>query len=104
MTRHGFCALALFAATASPAVAASRTYELPEETAALAQGPNLDLVQGNCGGCHSSEYIATQPRPLPNARAFWMAEVVKMQKAYGAPVEEGDVAKIVDYLVATYGK
>ena len=84
--------------------AAPRSYALPEETAELAPGPNLETVQGNCGSCHSSEYISIQPRTFTNPRAFWMSEVVKMQKAYGAPVEDADMTKIVDYLVATYGK
>lgn len=86
------------------AQAAPRSYALPEETATLAPGPNLETVQGNCGACHSSEYISTQPRSFANPRAFWTAEVTKMQHAYGAPVDDADVAKIVDYLVATYGK
>ena len=77
---------------------------MPEETAALAPGPNLELVQGNCAACHSSEYISTQPRGLPDPRAFWSGEVVKMKKAYGAPIEDADVTKIVEYLVATYGR
>ena len=86
------------------AQAAPRSYALLEETAELAPGPNLETVQGNCGSCHSSEYISTQPRTFTNPRAFWMSEVVKMQKAYGAPVEDADVTKIVDYLVTIYGK
>lgn len=101
--RYAVPFLALLA-VAAPALAAPRTYELPEETAALAPGPNLELVQGNCGGCHSSEYISTQPRQWPDARAFWTSEVVKMKKAYGAPLEDADVAKIVEYLVAAYGQ
>ena len=86
------------------AVAGPRVYTLPEETAELASGPHLETVQGNCGACHSSEYISTQPRNLANPRAFWTAEVAKMQRAYGAPVADADVPAIVDYLVATYGK
>ena len=34
------------------------TYELPDETAAFKPGPNLETVQGNCGACHSADYIA----------------------------------------------
>lgn len=86
------------------AVAEPRVYTLPEETAELASGPHLETVQGNCGACHSAEYISTQPRDLSNPRAFWTAEVTKMQKAYGAPVADADVPAIVDYLVATYGR
>ena len=86
------------------AQAATRTYDLPEETAGLAPGPHLETVQGNCGACHSSEYISTQPRTFRDPRAFWTAEVTTMQHAYGAPVADADVPAIVDYLVATYGK
>ena len=86
------------------AVAAPRTYTLPEETAALAPGPNQEAAMANCGACHSAEYVSTQPRNLPNPRAFWQAEVVKMRAAYGAPIDEADVSKIVDYLVSAYGK
>lgn len=89
---------------AAPATAAPRTYELPDETAQLAPGPGLELAMANCGACHSAEYVATQPRGLPNPRAFWQAEVVKMRAAYGAPIEEADIGRLVDYLVETYGK
>lgn len=96
--------LALALAGAWTVRAAPRSYALPEETAALADGPHLDVVQGNCAACHSAEYITTQPRGLANPRAFWTAEVTKMQKAYGAPVADADVPAIVDYLVQAYGK
>ena len=90
-------------AWAAPAVAAPRTYTLPDETATLAPGPNLDVVQQNCGACHSADYVSTQPRPLKDPHAFWQAEVVKMSKVYGAPIDPADVPKIVDYLTHTYG-
>ena len=89
---------------ATSARAAPHSYALPEETAELAPGPNLETVQGNCGACHSSEYISTQPRTFADPRAFWTAEVAKMQQVNGAPVAHSDVPAIVDYLVATYGK
>lgn len=85
------------------AQAAPRTYTLPEETAALAAGPNLETAQGNCASCHSADYISTQPRTFSDPRAFWKSEVVKMQKAYGAPVADADVPAIVEYLAQTYG-
>ena len=78
------------------------TYELPEETAAFRPGPNLDVVQGNCGACHSSDYVLTQPQGPKFKKDFWQAEVTKMIKVYGAPIEEADVPKIIEYLVATY--
>jgi hypothetical protein len=37
-------------------------------------------------------------------RKGWEAEVNKMVKAYGAPMEPGEVEKIVDYLATNYGK
>jgi mono/diheme cytochrome c family protein len=83
-------------------VAKPVTYELPEETATFKPGPNLDVVQGNCGACHSSDYIMTQPRGPKFGKDFWQAEVTKMITVFGAPIEAGDVPKIVDYLAATY--
>jgi len=96
--------LALALLTATPALAAPRTYDLPEETATLAPGPNHETAMNNCAACHSAEYVSTQPRNLPNPRAFWQAEVTKMRAVYGAPLDDADIPKIVDYLVATYSK
>ena len=90
-------ALGLVAARAVPVV-----YKLPEETAAFKPGPNLDVVQNNCTGCHSSDYVNTQPRNVKSKKDFWQAEVTKMIKVYGAPINDADVPKIVEYLAATY--
>jgi hypothetical protein len=43
-----------------------------------------------------------QPKPQKSKKDFWQAEVTKMIKSYGAPIEDADVGKIVDYLSATY--
>jgi cytochrome c553 len=83
--------------------AAPVAYDLPPEIATFKPGPNLDVVMNNCTGCHSADYIATQPRGPKFARAFWQAEVTKMIKVYGAPIAEADVPKIVEYLAANYG-
>jgi sulfite dehydrogenase (cytochrome) subunit B len=90
-------ALGAVAATAAPL-----NYAVPEETAAFKPGPNLDVVQNNCTACHSADYIMTQPRGEKFKRDFWQAEVTKMIKVYGAPIDEADVGKIVDYLATTY--
>ena len=82
--------------------AAPVNYKLPQETAAFKPGPNLELVQNNCTACHSADYINTQPRGPKFKKDFWQAEVTKMIKVYGAPIDEADVGKIVDYLAATY--
>ena len=78
------------------------TYELPDETAAFKPGPNLEVVQNNCTACHSADYIQTQPRGPKFKKDFWQAEVTKMIKIYGAPIDEADIPKIVEYLAATY--
>ncbi|MBC9877233.1 cytochrome c [Bradyrhizobium sp. INPA01-394B] len=89
------------AVTLGSSLAAPVDYKTPDETAAFRPGPNLEMVQGNCAACHSSDYIATQP-PMKDKKAFWQAEVTKMIKVYGAPIADADVGKIVDYLAATY--
>lgn len=89
--------LAIATATAAPV-----NYTLPEETAAFKPGPNLEVVQNNCTACHSADYIKTQPQGEKFKKDFWQAEVTKMIKVYGAPIDEADVGKIVEYLAATY--
>ena len=83
-------------------IAAPVSYKLPDETAAFKPGPNLEVVQNNCTGCHSADYIAIQPRGPKYKADFWKAEVTKMIKVYGAPIDEADVPRIVEYLAATY--
>jgi len=78
------------------------SYKLPNETAAFKPGPNLEIVQSNCTACHSADYVQTQPRGPKFKQDFWQAEVNKMIKIYGAPIDEADVGKIVDYLAQTY--
>jgi mono/diheme cytochrome c family protein len=107
MTRSFFLALALpLAAVAGlavgPADAAPVSYKLPDETAAFKPGPNLEVVQNNCTACHSADYINTQPRGPKFKNDFWQAEVTKMIKVYGAPIDDADIGKIVEYLAATY--
>ena len=89
--------LGLVAAQAVPLV-----YKLPKETAEFKPGPNLDVVKNNCSGCHSADYVKIQPQNMKSKKDFWQAEVTKMIKVYGAPIDQADVPKIVDYLTATY--
>ncbi len=72
-----------------------------EKPIMLKPGPGLDKVEGNCGGCHSLDYIQMNS-PFLNA-AGWKAEVMKMIKAFGAPINDADVKAIVDYLAKNYG-
>src|SRR5258705_13716818 len=86
----------------APAPPGPVPYTLPDETAAFKPGANLDTVQNNCTACHSADYVKTQPRGEKFRKDFWAAEVTKMIKVYGAPIEDADVGKIVDYLPANY--
>ena len=95
-------AFLLLVAIALPVSAKPITFALPDETAQFKPGPNLEVVQGNCGACHSADYIQTQPIGPKFKQDFWQAEVTKMIKVYGAPIDEKDVPAIVDYLTATY--
>ena len=102
MQRTVFLAITLaLAAVVGSALAAPVNYKTPDEVAAFKPGPNLEVVQGNCSACHSADYINTQP-PMKDKKGFWQAEVTKMIKVYGAPIDDADVGKIVDYLSATY--
>jgi mono/diheme cytochrome c family protein len=94
---------AIFAvANSATAQAKPMHYQLPDETAAFKPGPHRDAVLNNCAACHSADYIQTQPRGPKFTRDFWQAEVTKMIKVYGAPIDDADVAKIVDYLTSAY--
>jgi len=73
-----------------------------EEPAQLKKSPGLDKVESNCGGCHSLDYVVMNS-PFPSA-AVWDAEVTKMIKAFGAPIEETDAKTIADYLKNNYGR
>jgi mono/diheme cytochrome c family protein len=72
-----------------------------EKPVDLKKAPGLDKVEGNCGACHSLDYIQMNS-PYPSA-ALWDAEVNKMIKVFGAPITEADVAAIKDYLKKNYG-
>jgi len=73
-----------------------------ENRVQLKEGPSRDLVIGRCGACHSQDYIPMNSPFLD--RKGWEAEVNKMVKVYGAPMEPDELTKIVDYLAANYGK
>src|ERR1700733_2583137 len=64
-------------------------------------GTSADAINNNCLVCHSADMVLNQPL-LP--KETWEAEVRKMIDIYKAPVDEADVASIVDYLAKTKGK
>ena len=93
MKRYGLIGLAAVA-LAGPAVADEQSIELKD-------GPARETVAANCSGCHSLDYIVLNSPFLD--RTKWEATVKKMIGPYGAPIDENDVAAIVDYLTANYG-
>jgi mono/diheme cytochrome c family protein len=79
---------------AVPAVAEEKVIDLKK-------APGLDKVEGNCGACHSLDYIQmNSPFPTP---ALWDAEVAKMINVFGAPISADDAKAIADYLKKNYG-
>src|SRR5271154_6297164 len=101
----GAALLALATAGATPAQqpgAAKVSITLPGDLGfAFKPGPGSAVVAQRCLDCHSSAYVSTQP---VLSKAQWTAEVVKMRKAYAAPMSDDEAATIVGYLTATYGK
>ena len=69
-------------------------------TITLKKAPGVDKVEANCQACHTLAYIPMNS-PFLNA-AGWTAEVTKMIKAYGAPVDDADAKAIADYLAKNY--
>ena len=67
----------------------------------LKEAPGKEVVEANCSMCHSLDYIQMNSPFLD--RKGWEASLNKMIKAMGAPVAEGDMQKIVDYLASQYG-
>ena len=67
----------------------------------LPPGPGQDVFATQCVICHSARYVLNQPT-FP--RKTWTAEVHKMVKGYGAPIDPAQEKVIVNYLVSWHGK
>jgi hypothetical protein len=80
----------------------SRRRLAPTNQPHLKQAPGVDVVEGQCGSCHSLDYIPMNSPFLDAAR--WDAEVAKMIKAFGAPIDPADAKTIGDYLKQNYGE
>ena len=91
-TRPVWLALALIAAANARA---------EEQLVRLKEAPGQQVVEDNCGSCHSLDYLRTNSPFLD--RKGWQSEVTKMTNAFGAPVTPEDAKTIVDYLVKNYG-
>ena len=74
-----------------------------DETAiSLKPANGLDAVEGNCGACHSLDYIQMNS-PIQDEKG-WSATVGTMVKAMGAPISDEDQKAIIAYLSANYSK
>jgi sulfite dehydrogenase (cytochrome) subunit B len=73
-----------------------------EKAVELKQTAGVGLVEAQCGACHSLDYIVMNSRFLDSAK--WDAEVAKMIKAFGAPIDPADAKRISDYLKQNYGE
>src|SRR5215467_12748087 len=93
-----YIALGIF--VVATATAPALDIKLPPETMAFKQDAGAEIANGQCLTCHSVEYVLIQP---PMQRAFWKAEVQKMQQKYGAPIPQEQVEAVVDYLTRNYG-
>ena len=80
------------------AAASARADEKP---VLLTEAPGRKPVEGNCGPCHSLDYLRTNLRFLD--RQGWQAEINKMTNVFGAPIAPEDAKAIVDYLTKYYG-
>ena len=67
----------------------------------LPPGSGQDSFATQCVICHSARYVLNQPT-FP--RKIWTAEVHKMVKGYGAPIDPEQEKEIVNYLVSWHGK
>lgn len=72
-----------------------------EESVLLKAGVGRDVVEGYCGACHSLDYPRMNSSFLN--RQGWEAEVNKMIKVFGAPIETANAKIIIDYLAVNYG-
>jgi hypothetical protein len=73
---------------------------LPEDDVEFA-GPDAELLNANCLGCHSASMVLLQPKLTAKQ---WSASVEKMRNVYKAPIEEADAAKLPEALVRAQGR
>ena len=83
--------------------AAGKKIELPAETAQLKPSAlaGYSIARGKCSICHSLDYILYQPPQMSQAQ--WTAEVQKMQRSYGAPLDANEIKLVGIYLATVYG-
>lgn len=91
MTRWPIAALAVL--TSHAALGA-------DAPAQLTPGSGDKIVSATCNACHTSDYIIMNSMFLTPDQ--WRAEVTKMRKVFGAPIDDDTAAEITAYLTANY--
>ena len=100
-------AVSAFACTAVAAAdglvknGSERSITIQPPVTVLKPGSGMDTTRRYCSICHSLDYITTQHK-FP--KASWQAEVNKMVKVFGAPIDQANAKIIADYIAASYGK
>lgn len=78
----------------APIAIHSVSVDLPASQSSFPPGPGSDIA-GKCLICHSAGMVLKQPALTP---AEWTAEINKMRTAYGAPIDDSEVATLSAYL------
>jgi sulfite dehydrogenase (cytochrome) subunit B len=73
-----------------------------ETAVQLKQDAGVEVVEAQCGACHSLDYIVMNSPFLDGAK--WDAEIAKMINAFGAPISPEDAKTIGEYLKRNYGE
>ena len=92
--------LAALLAAAAPQALRSVEVSLPDDESQFT-GPDADLLNANCTGCHSASMVLYQPH-MDAAR--WAESVKKMRDVYKAPIEEADAVKLPEALARAQAK
>lgn len=71
--------------------------EIPTEL----RDPASQMVVAQCSGCHSLDYITTQPRG--KGEQFWRDLVTKMVGVYKAPITPEDAETVTQVLAEKFG-
>lgn len=79
--------------------ASSKTIMLPGPGTSYT-GPGAEILNTNCLLCHSPTFVDTQPPLSPQT---WQAEVEKMRKVFGAPIDPAVIPELVKVLTERHG-
>lgn len=85
----------------SPSFALSVKLPVVKEEFKKSSLPGYNLAVQKCLICHSADYVQYQPPSID--RKGWEAEVKKMQQSFKAPLNDGEIPLIAEYITKLYG-